>query len=73
MRIEVLLEMGVNLRHLKITDSSGTWRKWKLIFCFVNAEFYRVVLTDRSEMLQFSGNNQNIDMFWVLSNTLPYT
>ena len=38
-------------------------------FCFVNAEFYRIVwtinalLTFRSEMLPFSENNQNIKMF----------
>ena len=38
------------------------------IFFFVNAEFYRVVLTInallivRSEMLPFSGNNQDINV-----------
>ena len=58
-------------------DSFGTWRKWKKKLC-VNAEFYRVVwtintlLTDRSEMVQFSGNNQNIKMFGVPPNTLPF-
>ena len=41
------------------------------IYFLVNAEFYRVVwtinalLTVRSEMLPFSGNNQNIKMFGV--------
>ena len=51
---------------LKPMDSFGTWRKWKFFVFFVNAEFYRVVwtinalLTVRSEMLPFSGNNQNI-------------
>ena len=50
-------------------DSFGTWQKWKLIFFGVNAEFYRVIwtinvlLTVRSEMLPFSGNNQNIIFF----------
>ena len=40
-------------------------------FCFVNAEFYRVVWTInalliiRSEMVPFSENNQNIKMFGV--------
>ena len=54
-------------------ESFGTWRKWKLIFLFVNTEFYRVVwtinalLTVRSEMLPFSGNNQNITLFGVPS------
>ena len=63
---------------LKPMDSFGTWRKWKLfLLLFVNAEFYRVVwtinalLTVRSEMLPFSGNNQNIKMFGVPPNTLP--
>ena len=52
-------------------DSFGTWWKWKLIYIFVNAEFYRVVwpinalLTVRPEMLPFSGNIQNIQMFGV--------
>ena len=53
--------------HLKPMDSFGTWRKWKLIYIFLfrPAEFYRVVWTInallivRSEMLPFSGNNQN--------------
>ena len=61
-------------------DSFGTLRKWKLIyiFFFVNAEFYRVVwtinalLTVCSEMLPFSGNNQNIKMFGVPRNILPW-
>ena len=65
-------------------DSLGTWRKWKLIYIFVFAEFYRVVwtinalLTDRSEMLPISENNQNIPMFGVPPppppppNTLPF-
>ena len=60
-------------------DSFGTWRKWKLIFYFfVNAEIYSVVwtfnalLTVRSEILPFSGNNQNIKMFGVPPNTLPW-
>ena len=63
---------------LKPMDSFGTWRKWKSIFFAVNAEFYRVVwtinalLTVLSEMLPFSGNNQNIKMFGVPPNTLPY-
>ena len=41
------------------------------IYFFVNAEFYRVVwtinvlLTVRSKMIPFSGNNQNIKMFRV--------
>ena len=58
------------IKILKPMDSFGTWRKWKLIYIFfVNAEFYRVVwtinalLTVRSEMLPFSGNNPNIKMF----------
>ena len=40
-------------------------------FCFVNAEFYRVVWTInalliiRSELLPFSENNQNTKMFGV--------
>ena len=40
------------------------------VFFLVNAEFYRVVwtinalLTVRSEMLPFSGNNQNIKIVW---------
>ena len=48
-----------------------------LYFCFVNAEFYRVVwpinalLTISSEMLPFSENNQKIKMFGVPPNTLP--
>ena len=52
-------------------DSFGTWWKLKFIFCFVNAEFYRVVwtinalLTIRSEMLPFSENNQNVKLFGV--------
>ena len=56
--------------HLKPMDSFVTWRKWKLIFVVVNAEFYRVVwtinalLTVRSDMLPFSGNNQNIKKNW---------
>ena len=39
------------------------------IYFFVNAEFYRVVwtinalLTVRSELVPFSGNNQNINIF----------
>ena len=47
-------------------DSFGTWRKW---FFFFNAEFYRVVwtinapLTVCSEMLPFSGKNQNINVW----------
>ena len=53
-------------------DSFGTWawQKWKLIFFLVNAEFYRVVwtinalLTVRSKMLPFLGNNQNITYVW---------
>ena len=50
----------------------------KIYFCFVNAEFYRVVywtinalLIIRSKMLPFSENNQNIQMFGVPPNTLP--
>ena len=52
-------------------DSFGTWQKLKLIYFFVNAEFYRVVwtinalFTVRSQMLPFSRNNQNIKMFGV--------
>ena len=48
-----------------------------LYFCFVNAEFYRVVWTInalliiRSEMIPFSENNQNTKMFGVPPNTLP--
>ena len=65
---------------LKPMDSFGKWWKWKLfvLFCFVNAEFYRVVwtinalLTVRSKMLPFSENNQNIEMFGGSPNTLPY-
>ena len=63
-------------------DSFGSWRKWKLIFFFVNAEFYRVVstinalLTVRSEMFPFSGNNQKIEMFgaigYVHNDNLPW-
>ena len=58
-------------------DSCGTWQKWKLIYIFVNAEFNRVVWTNTlltvwSEMLLFSGNNQNINMFGVPPNTLPW-
>ena len=43
----------------------------------INAEFYRVVwtkhalLTIHSEMLPFSGNNQNIKNFGIPLNTLP--
>ena len=50
---------------------AGTWRKWKVIYIFFNAEVYRVVwtlnalLTVRSEMLPFSRNIQNIKMFGV--------
>ena len=64
--------------HLKPMDSFGTWQKMKIYIFFVNAEFYRVVwainalLTVRSEMPPFSGNNQNIKMFGVPLNTLPY-
>ena len=56
---------------LKPMDSFGTWRNLKIIIFCVNAEFYRVVwtinalLTVHSEMLPFSGNNQNIQMFGV--------
>ena len=56
---------------LKPMDSFGTWWNFFLFFVFVNAEFYRVVwtinalLTVCSEMLPFSGNNQNIKMFGV--------
>ena len=63
---------------LKSMDSFGTWQKLNFIYFFVNAEFYRVVwtinalLTVRSEMLPFSGNNQNIKMFGVLPNTLSF-
>ena len=45
-------------------------------FCFVNAEFYRVVWTInalliiRSEMLPISENNQNIKMFGVPPNII---
>ena len=51
--------------------------KMKINIFFVNAELYRVVwtinalLTVRSEMLPFSGNNQNIKIFAVPPNTLP--
>ena len=51
--------------------------KMKINNFFVNAEFYRVVwtinalLTVLSEMLRFSGNNQNIKIFRVPPNTLP--
>ena len=47
-------------------------------FFFFNAEFHRVVwtinalLTVCSEMIPFSGNNQNIKMFGVPPNTLPF-
>ena len=50
-------------KKLKPMDSFGTWQKWKLIYIFFNAKFYRValtidaLLTVRSEMLPFSGNN----------------
>ena len=63
LRLDVQLQ---GYAQLKPVDSFGKWRKWKLIFFFVNAEFYRVVwtinalLTVRSEMLPFSGSNQNI-------------
>ena len=46
-------------------------------FFFFFAEFYRVIwtinalLTVRSEMLQFSGNNQKKKMFGVPPNTFP--
>ena len=62
-----------NCGMLKPMDSFGKWWKWKLIhvciFFFVNAEFYWVVWTInalwtvRSEMLPFSENNQNIEIF----------
>ena len=63
--------LSCSVHSLKPMDSFGTWRKWKLNFLGVNAELYRVVwtinalLTVRSEMLQFLGNNQNIKMFGV--------
>ena len=47
------------------------------IYFFVNAEFYRVVrtinapLTVRSEMLQFSGNDQHIAIGYVHNDKLP--
>ena len=34
-------------------------------------ELINALLTVRSEMLPFSGNNQNINMFGVPPNTLP--
>ena len=62
---------------LKPMDRFGTWRGKKIIFFIINAEFYRVVwtinalLTVCSEMLAFSGNNQNIKLFGVPPNTFP--
>ena len=63
-------------------DSFDFWymAKMKINIYFFNAEFYRprvvwiinALLTVRSEMLQFSGNNQNIQMFGVPPNTLPW-
>ena len=53
------------------------WYMAKMKIFFVNAEFYRValtinaLLTVRSEMFPFSGNNQNIKMVRVPPNTLP--
>ena len=66
---------STDLQHLKAMDSFGTWRKWKLIFFFVNTAFYRVVWTInalllvRSKMLKFSGNNQNINWSWIFSES----
>ena len=62
---------------LKPMDSFGTLQKLKSIFFLVNAEFYRAVwtinalLTVRSKILPFSGNNQSIKLFGVPPNTLP--
>ena len=74
------LKFQCKITILKPMDSFGIWQKRKLIsFVFVNAEFYRVVwatcinalLTVRSEMFPFSGNNQNTKMFGVPPNALP--
>ena len=69
MSVQQKFMTGVTIKVLEPMDSFGTWRKLLLLFFFY-AEFYRVVtinalLTVRSEMLQFSGNNQNIKMFGV--------
>ena len=52
-------------------DSFGTWQNYYYYFFFFYAEFCRAIwtinalLTVRSEMLPFSGNNQNIKMCGV--------